>query len=164
MRPIAKTTGVKFILVAEHIIGYITILLVTVGIPVGLSVTVTPEVLAEPMYWLVIGGFALFMDLGAWLLLVRPYLLYRKLPEVQAEADEKYLYIHGKKEAKIPLTELEGANFFGIPQNFLVITLGGGYGTFTIETLNHGNFKLRFVDNVKDAPERLVAHCTRMTK
>lgn len=164
MRPIAKTTGVKFILVAEHIIGYITILLVTVGIPVGLSVTVTPEVLQEPMYWLVIGGFALFMDLGAWLLLVRPYLLYRKLPEVQAEADEKYLYIHGKKEAKIPLTELEGASFFGIPQNFLVITLGGGYGTFTIETPNHGNFKLRFVDAVKDAPDRLAAHCQRMTK
>lgn len=40
------------------------------------------------------------------LMLIRNYLLYRRLPVVQAETDGTYLYIHSKKEAKLPLVDI----------------------------------------------------------
>ena len=48
-------------------------------------------------------GGILFFRSDGHLRFVRPYCLYLKLPEIQAEYDDEFLYIHAKKEAKIPL-------------------------------------------------------------
>ena len=46
-------------------------------------------------------GAVLFFGLIGYFTFIRPYFIYCKLPTVLAETDGKYVYFHGKKEAKI---------------------------------------------------------------
>lgn len=51
----------------------------------------------------------IFFGVIGYFSFIRPYLIYKKLPHVLAETDGEFLYIHGKKEAKIPVSVLSEA-------------------------------------------------------
>ena len=55
---------------------------------------------------------ALFFGGLGYLTFIRPYVIYRKLPDVLAETDGEFLYIHGKKEAKIPLSDISNVTVY----------------------------------------------------
>ena len=76
-----------------------------IGLPIGIF-CLAPELLKEPLAWGIVLIGMLFFALVGYGLFVHPYRLYLKLPEVQAEYDDEFLYIHSKKEAKIPLAEI----------------------------------------------------------
>jgi hypothetical protein len=99
------------------------------------------------------------------MLFVRPYVLYRKLPEVQAESDGEFLYIHAKKEAKIPMAALEDATVYvDLPyllqrdflREFLIHLFSEKYGNIVVEVPNHGTYKLYFVANAQDVADDFV--------
>ena len=76
-----------------------------IGIPVSIF-CIAPDLLKEPLAWGIALGIMLFFGLVGYGLFVRPYRLYLKLPDVQLEYDDEFLYIHSKKEAKISLDDL----------------------------------------------------------
>ena len=95
---------------------------------------------------------------------MRPYFLYRKSPEVLAETDGEYLYIHGNKEVKIPLSEIsEAMVFVKLPYIYsnefvsvlLIHLFSEKYGDLDLEIPGHGNYKLRFVSDVQSAANAL---------
>ena len=84
-----------------------------------------------------------------------------------AETDGEYLYIHTKKEAKIPLSEIEMATVYvDLPYSLvnkevllynLIVHLGSeNYGTVILELPGHGNYKMRFAANAEDAGDELI--------
>jgi hypothetical protein len=113
----------------------------------------------------VLGGMLMF-GLFAYFLFIRPYFLYQKLPEVLVETDGTYLYVHGKKEAKIPLADLDGTSTFVhlpfIYSNELLAVLmihlvSDRYGDLDLDVPGYGSFKLRFVADVQDTADDLIA-------
>ena len=82
------------------------------------------------------------------------------------ETDGEFLYIHGKKEAKIPLSELTYATAdaqlpFLFQKEFvedMVIQLfSESYGTLELDIDGFGTYKLRFVSQVEDTADELIA-------
>ena len=101
---VRKMSSLK-ILKVELIFGTIFSAIAMIGIPVSMFCLV-PDLLREPLAWGIALGIMLFFGLVGYGLFVRPYYLYLKLPDVQLEHDDEFLYIHSKKEAKIPLADL----------------------------------------------------------
>ena len=104
------------------------------------------------------GGFAYF-------LFVRPYLVYRKLPEVLVETDGEYLYMHGKKEAKISLVDLsycyidvDVPHIFqqGFLREFIIHKFSSDYGTIVLNVPSYGTIKLKFVANAEEVGKELL--------
>jgi hypothetical protein len=77
-------------------------------LPAGIAATDASFLLNPYVLGVVIMGMLIF-GAFAHFLFIRPALVYRKSPEVLAETDGEYLYVYGKKQAKIPLSDLEGA-------------------------------------------------------
>ena len=101
----------------------------------------------------------------AYFLFIRPYFIYRKSPDVLAETDGEYLYVYGKKQAKIPLSKLEGASVFvGLPflysKEFIAVLMihlfSEQYGDLTLDVPGYGSYKLRFVSNVRETADELL--------
>ena len=97
---------------------------------------------------------------------MRPCFIYRKLPEVLMETDGEYVYIHGKKQAKIPLSAFEGAVVtFQLPfiysNEFVAVLLvhlfSEKYGDLILDVPEYGSYKLRFVSNVMETANQLTA-------
>ena len=93
-----------------------------------------------------------------YLTFIRPYILYHKLPQVLAETDGEFLYIHSKKEGKIPLSNLTDAyvdvnvpRFFqpGFLREVLIYIFSYHYGDIILEVPNYGKFKMYFVANAE---------------
>ena len=105
MTQLVRKMGSLKLLKVELIGGTIFSAIAMIGLPVGLF-CVAPMLLTEPLAWVIVLGGMLFFGLVGYGLFVRPYRLYLKLPEIQAEYDDKFLYIHSKKEAKISLVEI----------------------------------------------------------
>ena len=85
--------------------------------------------------------------------------VYKKLPEALAETDGEFLYIHGKKEGKIPLSSLAGAySYVDVPymfqpgffREFLIHIFSYNYGDVILEVPEYGTFKMRFVANAEE--------------
>ena len=107
----------------------------------------------------------LMFGLFAYFLFIRPYFIYRKSPDVLAETDGEYLYLYGKKQAKIPLSELEGASVFvSLPflysKEFIAVLMihlfSEQYGDLTLDVPGYGSYKLRFVSNVRETADELL--------
>ena len=105
--------------------------------------------------------FALF----AYFLFMRPCFMYHKLPEVLMETDGEYVYIHGKKQAKIPLSDFEGAVVtyhlpFIYSTELIAVLLthlfSEKYGDLSLDVPGYGSYRLRFVSNVKATSEQLL--------
>ena len=86
-----------------------------IGIPVSIF-CIAPDLLKEPLAWGIALGIMLFFGLVGYGLFVRPYRLYLKLPDVQLEYDDEFLYIHSKKKQKFHLLTLLT---YILPLNFL---------------------------------------------
>ena len=102
---------------------------------------------------------------AAYFLFIRPYFLYRKSPEVLAETDGEFIYIYGKKQAKIPISAFDGAIVtFNLPfiysNEFIAVLLvhlfSEEYGDIILDVPEYGSFKLRFVSRAKETSEELL--------
>ena len=152
------------ILRAQLIIGALVMLAAMIMLPVGI-VQVDPSMLLNPyVLGVVIIGMLMF-GLFAYFLFIRPYFIYRKSPDVLAETDGEYLYLYGKKQAKIPLSELEGASVFvSLPflysKEFIAVLMihlfSEQYGDLTLDVPGYGSYKLRFVSNVRETADELL--------
>lgn len=152
------------ILRAQLILGALVMIAVMIVLPVSIIVVDASLLLNPYLLGVVIIGVLIF-GMFAYFLFIRPYLIYRKSPDVLAETDGEYLYIYGKKQAKIPLSELEGASVFvSLPflysKEFIAVLLihlfSEEYGDLTLDVPGYGSYKLRFVSNVRETADELL--------
>jgi hypothetical protein len=134
-----------------------------IGIPISIF-CLAPDLLREPLAWGIVLIVMLFFGSVGYFLFVRPYRLYLKLPDVLAEYDDKFLYIHSKKEAKIPLAEITYVHItaelpFLLHESFLreilIHLCSEEYGRIDLDIEGFGNYKLYFVPHAKDMESEL---------
>ena len=165
MRILVRKMSSLGLLKVELIIGTLIMAAAVIGLPVGIALT-DVTLMLNPYVLGVIGVGMLLFGLVGYFIFIRPYILYRKLPAVQAETDGEFLYIHSKKEAKIPLAELAGTGtFVHLPFLFskelvaVLVThlLSENYGDLDLDIPGYGSYKLRFVSNVQKTSNELIA-------
>ena len=159
---VKKMSSLKLLKV-ELIFGTVFFAVAMLGLPIALF-CVAPELLKEPLAWVIVLIGMLFFGLVGYFLFVRPYRLYLKLPEVQAEYDDEFLYIHSKKEAKIPLAEITYVHItaelpFLLHESFLreilIHLCSDEYGRIDLDIEGFGSYKLYFVPHAKDMENEL---------
>ena len=160
---VRKMSSLKLLKV-ELIVGTIFSAIAMIGIPVSIF-CIAPDLLREPLAWGIAVGIILFFGLVGYGLFVSPYRLYLRLPDVLAEYDDEFLYIHSKKEAKIPLAELTYVNIaaelpFLLHESFLreilIHLCSDDYGRIDLDIEGFGNYKLYFVPHAKDMESALL--------
>jgi hypothetical protein len=165
MKILVKKMSSFGILKVQLIIGAIMMAAAMIVLPISILM-VDPKLILNPYVLGVVLVGMLMFGLVAYFLFMRPYFLYRKSPEVLVESDGEYLYIHGKKEAKIPLAELDGTStFVHLPfiysNEFMAVLLtyflSERYGDLDLDIPGHGSYKLRFVSNVRATSKDLIA-------
>ena len=160
VRKMSKLGILKFEMIIGAIIMIAAMILLPVGIAIGdASLLLNPYVLGVvSIGMLMFGSFAYF-------LFMRPYFMYRKSPEVLAETDGEFIYIYGKKQAKIPISAFDGAIVtFNLPfiysNEFIAVLLvhlfSEQYGDIILDVPEYGSFKLRFVSHAKETSEELL--------
>ena len=160
---VRKMSSLKLLKI-ELIAGAILSVIATIGIPVSIF-CIAPDLLREPLAWGIVFGIILFFGLVGYGLFVHPYRLYLKLPDIQLEYDDEFLYIHSKKEAKIPLADLTYVQItaelpFLLHESFLreiLIHYGSDeYGRIDLDIDGFGSYKLYFVPHAKDMEGELL--------
>jgi hypothetical protein len=106
MRILVRKMKTMGLLKVHLVLGAVIMALAMIGLPIGI-LFIDATLFTEPMALAIIAGGMLFFGSVGYFIFVRPYFLYQKTPAVQVEADDEFLYIHSKKEAKIPLSEIE---------------------------------------------------------
>ena len=141
----------------------IVMALAMIALPAGIIATDPSLILNPYVLGVVVIGMLMFGSF-AYFLFIRPYFIYRKSPEVLAESDGEYLYVYGKKQAKIPLSALEGAVItFQLPfvysNEFLAVLIihlfSENYGDLILDVPKYGSYKMRFVANVQTSANQL---------
>lgn len=160
---VKKMSSLKLLKV-ELIFGTIFSAIAMIGIPVSIF-CIAPDLLKEPLAWGIALGIMLFFGLVGYGLFVRPYRLYLKLPDVQLEYDDEFLYIHSKKEAKIPLADLTYVHntaelSFLLHESFLreilIHLCSDEYGRIDLDIDGFGSYKLYFVPHAEDMESELL--------
>ena len=160
---VRKMSSLKLLKV-ELIWGTVFCAIAMVGIPVSIF-CLAPVLLAEPLAWAIALGVMLFFGLVGYGLFVHPYRLYLKLPDVQLEYDDEFLYIHSKKEAKIPLADLTYVRItaelpFLLHESFLreilIHLCSDEYGKIDLDIDGFGSYKLYFVPYAEDKEGELL--------
>ena len=160
---VRKMSSLKMVKV-ELILGTIFSTLAMIGIPISIF-CLAPDLLREPLAFGIAFGVVLFFGLVGYGLFVRPYRLYLKLPDVQLEYDDEFLYIHSKKEAKIPLAELTYVHItaelpFLLHESFLreilIHLCSDEYGRIDLDIDGFGGYKLYFVPHAKEMESKLL--------
>ena len=163
MKTIVKKMSKLGLLKLYIIIGILIMAAAIIGLPAGIM-WVDPTLLAYPIVWAVILAGILFFALAAFIGFIRPYLLYRKTPDVLAESDGRFLYVHAKKEAKIPLADLEDATVHvwlpflfheGFLAEFIVHLFSERYGDVVLDVPGYGTYRMRFVGDVHNSAQHL---------
>ena len=168
MKPLAKKMRSFGILKVQLVIGAVMMVAAMVGLPVSIIMG-DPSLLLDPyVLGVVLVGMLMFGSF-AYFLFIRPYFLYQKLPEVLAETDGEYLYIHGKKEVKIPVADLDGtvvdvdlpfiysSEFLAV---FIVHLVSENYGDIELDVPGYDSYKLHFVSNVQESANNIIAFIT----
>ena len=164
MKTLVKKMSSFGILKVQLIIGALVMVAAMVVPPVGIIVG-DPTLIRNPYVLGVVLVGMLMFGAFAYFLFIRPYLIYRKLPEVLAETDGEYIYIYGKKQAKIPLSAFAGAMItYQLPfiySNEFIATLvvylcSEKYGDLILDVPDYGSYKLRFVSKVREASNELM--------
>lgn len=161
MKVLAQKIQSKTLLTLELLVGAVIMAAAFVAMPIGTFYN-NKELLTNGYVWAaVIVGMLFFGSVG-FFLFIYPYLLFRKMPEVQAETDGTYLYIHSKKEAKIPLAEMEGTYLdaeipYIMNSGFIVHLFSDRYGKVIIKVPGYGKYKLYFIANAKEVPAQIAA-------
>ena len=159
---VKKMSSLKLLKV-ELILGTIFSIIAMIGIPISIF-CIAPDLLGEPLAWGIVFGIILFFGLVGYGLFVHPYRLYLKLPDVQLEYDDEFLYIHSKKEAKIPLADLTYVNItaelpFLLHESFLreilIHLCSDEYGRIDLDIDGFGSYKLYFVPHAEDMESEL---------
>ena len=157
MRTLVKKMGSLKLLKVELILGTIFCAVAMIGIPVSIF-CLAPMLLSEPLAWGIVLGVILFFGLVGYGLFVHPYRLYLRLPDVLAEYDDEFLYIHSKKEAKIPLAELTYVQITAeLPfllhgsfwREMVIHFCSDEYGRIDLDIDGFGSYKLYFVPYAK---------------
>ena len=160
---VRKMSSLKLLKV-ELIFGTVFSAVAMIGIPISIF-CIAPDLLKEPLAWGIALIVMLFFGLVGYGLFVRPYRLYLKLPDVQMEYDDEFLYIHSKKEAKIPLAELTYVLItaelpFILHESFLremvIHFFSEEYGKIALDIEGFGRYKLYFVPYAKDMEGKLL--------
>jgi hypothetical protein len=164
MKILVKKMSSFNIIKVQSIVQTVIMLVAMIALPIALLIYDASLLLNPYMLGTVIVAMLIFAGFAAFS--IRPYFLYRKLPEVLVETDGEYLYIHGKKEAKIPLADLAGTStFIHLPfmfsKEFIAILLthllSENYGDLDLDIPGYGSYKLRFVSNVQETSDELIA-------
>jgi hypothetical protein len=150
----------RFVLIYYAVIYIVLALVFPVTIAV-LDVTL----FANPVILGMAIGAVLFFGLIGFFTFIRPYFVYRKLPQVLAETDGEFVYFHGKKETKISLNDLSYCyidvnvpRIFhpGFLREFIIHKFSFDYGTIILDVPNHGTIKLKFVANAEEVSRELL--------
>jgi hypothetical protein len=137
-----------------------------VCLPVVILTSEDPSLLLNPYVFGVAVVTMIIFALFAYFLFIRPCFTYKKLPEVLMETDGEYVYIHGKKQAKIPLSDFEGAVVtyhlpFIYSTELIAVLLthlfSEKYGDLSLDVPGYGSYRLRFVSHVKATADELLA-------
>lgn len=156
MTAIARKTEQTLILKGEFILGILITISALIILPVVVF-SLEEGLIGEPLLWGIIIVTALFFSVGSFFMLIRPYLLYRRLPVVQAETDGTYLYIHSKKEARFRLADMEGTFVFATPENLIIQFLADGYGRVDITLADGEKHKLHFISHANQVPNQIIS-------
>ena len=108
MRTLVKKTAKGGFLKLEAILGAFFMGLAMLALPISI-ISFDASLMTNPLVFGVVAVGMLFFGLIGYFGFIHKYFLYRKTPEVQAECDEEFLYIHTKREVKIPLSALTEA-------------------------------------------------------
>ena len=155
-----KTLG---LLKVHLILGAIIMAASMIGLPIGV-LYIDATLFTEPLTFVIILGGMLFFGSVGYFLFVRPYFLYHKTPEVQVEADDEFLYIHSKKEVKIPLSEIDEITVYpelpfiyhrSFLREMIIHSFSENYGSIELDIANFGSYKFRFVPQVEDTSDKL---------
>ena len=165
MKVLVKKMSSFAILKAQMIFGAIIMLAAMILLPAGIAATDASLLLNPYVLGVVVMGMLMF-GAFAYFLFIRPALVYRKSPEVLAETDGEYLYVYGKKQAKIPLSDLEGAVVtyylpFIYSKELVAVLLthlfSENYGDLSLDVPGYGSYRLCFVSDVKATADELIA-------
>lgn len=160
---VSKMEKLGFLKVSLIFYCVLTVLLALV-LPVTICV-IDITLMANPVILGLIIGVIVVYGLPGYFFFAHPFVVYHKLPKVLAETDGEYLYIHGKKEAKIPLASLADAGVGvdvprifqpGFIREFIVHMLSSKYGDVILNVPEYGEFKMRFVANAEDVANQLI--------
>lgn len=151
------------LLLVELIFGVLLMGAAAALLPVAIA-QVDVSLLLNPLVFGIVATGMLFFILVAYFCLIRPFIVYRRFPEVQAETDGKNLYIHANKEACIPLAKLTRATVrVELPyilqkeflREFIIHLFSEEYGTIVLEIPGYGTYKMRYVARARAAANEL---------
>ena len=164
MKLLVKKMSSFGILKAQMIFGAIVMAAAVIAPPIGIAKTDASLLLNPYVLGVVAVGMLMFAAF-AYFLFIRPFFTYRKSPEVLAETDGEYLYIYGKKQAKIPLSDLDGAVVtyhlpFIYSKELIAVLLtylfSDKYGDLSLDVPGYGSYRLCFVSDVKATADKLI--------
>ena len=164
MKILAKKMSSLGLLKLEMALGTATMAAAVIILPASIAWIDYTLLLNPYVLGVIFLGMLLFASV-AYFLFIRPYFIYRSMPEVLVETDGEFLYIHAKKEAKIPLSDIELATVYvDLPfiyqkefiTEIIIHLFSEEYGTVTLELPGHGNFKMRFVSNAEETGDSLI--------
>ena len=160
MKIIATKTKHFSVFIIELVLGMIIVSATIVGLPIGVLFLDSSLFSNLPFMGFILAIMFIFTLIG-YFFFVRPYQLYRKMPEIQAQTDGEYLYINSKKKAKIPLADLENAyinseipNFMS--NQFIIHLLSEEYGNVVIEVPKHGKYRLYYISHASDVASTII--------
>ena len=163
MKPIVRKMSKLGILKLEMVIGALVMAFAVIALPASIMIGDISLILNPYVLGVVLIGMLMFGSF-AYFLFMRPYFTYRRSPEVLAETDGEFLYIHGRKEAKIPLSDLDGASVFvhfpffysnELLAVLLVHLFSEQYGDISLDVPGYGSYKMKFVANANKTAKEL---------
>ena len=164
MKLLVKKMSSFGILKAQMIFGAIVMAAVVIALPASIAANDASLLLNPYVLGVVVVGMLIFAAF-AYFLFIRPLFTYRKTPEVLAETDGEYLYIYGKKQAKIPLSDFDGAIVtyhlpFIYSKELIAVLLtylfSDKYGDLNLDVPGYGSYRLCFVSDVKATADKLI--------
>ena len=160
MKLIAKKTVHHSMFVMELIWGMLITTAAVVVTPIWIMCVDITLFTNLPFVGFILAMMIIF-SLASYFFFIRPYQIYRKMPEIQAETDGEYLYIHSDKEAKIPLAEMENTYVEPdipsiVTNQFFIHLLSERYGNVTIDVPNYGKYKLYYVAHAEEVANSIV--------
>ena len=153
--------GLLRVVLIYYAVIYIALALV---MPVTI-VILDPSLFLKPTILAIVISAVLFFGLIGYFTFIRPYFVYKKLPNVLAETDGEYVYFHGKKEAKISLNDLsycymdvDVPHIFhpGFLREFIIHKFSSDYSTIVLNVPSYGTVKMQFVANAEEVGKELL--------
>lgn len=168
MNILAKTTNKKSLFTLDLIVGIVIMAAAVIAIPIAIF-SIDPSLVEIPAIWILVIALVLFFGSVGFFGYLRPFLIFRKMPKVQAETDGEYLYLHGKKEAKLPLAALAKAKIheeipYLISWSFIVHLASEQFGNVVIKVPKHGKFKLYYVARARQVAIELITMSEEMAR